>query len=267
LDVEIAMPDIIACPSCGGKLRVPDTLRGQKVRCPACNHTFVSAAEPESPAAPPRAPHDLPLELSLDESSPPPAPSPGAPGLFGAVELKSASEETPPSAGSSPPPEPRRRPRLAERQGDSDLPDIRRFGPRRDAEPDRGSTVLALGIISLAGVMVWCVPLIGFILVPICAILGLIAWVMGQIDLAKMKRGQMDDTGRGMTQAGWICGIIGTVLNCLLMLACGLFVGGLWYSEMNRPPNTRPIPVTRPVRPVAPKGVNPPPVNPPGKQS
>jgi hypothetical protein len=155
---------------------------------------------------------------------------------------------------------------LAEIHDDLDTPDVRRFGPRRDAEPDRGSTVLALGIISLAGIMVMCVPLIGVILVPICAILGVVAWVMGQIDLGKMKRGQMDDAGRGMTQAGWICGIIGTFLNSLLMLGCGVLVGSIWYTEMNRPPNTRPIPATRPIRPMPPKGVNPPPNNPPGKR-
>jgi hypothetical protein len=155
---------------------------------------------------------------------------------------------------------------LTEIHDDLDTPDVRRFGPRRDAEPERGSTVLALGIISLAGIMVMCVPLIGVILVPICAILGVVAWVMGQIDLRKMKRGQMDDAGRGMTQAGWICGIIGTILNSLLMLGCGVLVGSIWYTEMNRSPNTRPIPATRPVRPMPPKGVNPPPINPPGKR-
>ena len=233
------MPDIIACPSCGGKLRVPDTLRGQQVRCPACNHIFASAAEP----GPPAAPLDLPLELTIDEpSSPPSASSIGTPEL---------------SASPPPPASPPRRPRLAETQDAPDVPDLRQFGPRRDTKPHRGSTVLALGIISLAGLMVGC-------LAPICAILGLVAWIMGQIDLAKMKRGQMDESGRGMTQAGWICGIIGTALNCLIMLGCGLFIGSLWYSEMNRPPNTRPIPVTRPPMPA--KRVNPPPNNPPGKR-
>jgi predicted Zn finger-like uncharacterized protein len=45
------MPDIITCPSCGGKLRISEELHGQRVRCPACNHTFDSAAETEPPAA------------------------------------------------------------------------------------------------------------------------------------------------------------------------------------------------------------------------
>jgi hypothetical protein len=129
------------------------------------------------------------------------------------------------------------------------MPSLRRLGPRLDAKPDRGAVVLALGIISLALIAASCAP--------VGAILGLIAWIMGQTDLRKMKSGQMDDENRGMTQAGWICGILGTVLNSLLMLACGLFIGALMFSEVSRPRNTQPIPVTRP--PVAPKGLPPPP--------
>ncbi len=247
------MPIIIACPSCGGKLRVADALRGQKVRCPTCNHTFDSPPEFGPPDAPPRPLQDLPLELTLDEpSSPPSILQTDTPGLVGAVELQPSTDHPPDSPVPASSPEPKRRPRLRDERLEWDVPDLRRMGPRRDAEPDRGSTVLALGIISLAGLMVWCIPFLGMIMVPICASLGLAAWIMGQIDLRKMKRGQMDDNGRGMTQAGWICGILGTVLNCLLMLGCGLIIGGIWYSEMSRPPNTRPVPITRPPQPIQP---------------
>ena len=45
-----------------------------------------------------------------------------------------------------------------------------------------------------------------------CAILGIIAWVMGSGDLKKMNAGLMDPTGRGLTQAGQICGIISAIL-------------------------------------------------------
>src|SRR5262245_6590693 len=80
-------------------------------------------------------------------------------------------------------------------------------GPRRDFLPHRGSAVLTLGILSL----VTCV---------IGIILGIIAWVMGQSDLQEMRAGRMDPEGEGMTNAGRICGIIGTCLYS------GLFV--LW---------------------------------------
>ena len=246
------MPVIVACPSCGGKLRVADALRGQRVRCPACNHTFDSAAVSDPPPPAPPAPQNLPLQLSLDDPFSPPGPAPSGEtgGLFGAVELKRSLEEGPSSSPraptssppeSPPPSEPPRRspPRWSdERRRDWDVPDIRRSQPRRDAEPDRGAIVLSLGIISLACLMVWCAP--------IGAILGLAAWIMGQTDLRKMKSGQMDDNGRGMTQGGWICGILGVVLNGLVTLVCGVGIGFFWYTEMSRPPNTRPIPITRP---------------------
>ncbi len=243
------MPDIVACPSCGGKLRIAEELHGQKVRCPTCNHIFDSAAEMEHPADPFRAPHDLPLDLTLDEpSSSPAAPPSTAPGPFGAVELTPFSEQ-PASAETPAGPPPQAPPRRTDKRLDHDLPSLRRLRPRLDTEPDRGAVVLALGIISLALILVWCAT-------PVGAILGLVAWIMGQIDLRKMKSGQMDDQNRGMTQAGWICGILGTVLNGLVMLGCGMFIGAIWFSEMSRVPNTQPIPKTQPV---VPKRLNPPP--------
>jgi predicted Zn finger-like uncharacterized protein len=253
---EVAMPDIIACPACGGKLRVSEELHGQKVRCPMCNHIFDSSSESKPPAAPLRAPQDLLLDLTLDErSSPPSTASSGAPGLLGAVELTSSSEQLPTSAESPPPP-----PRRAGKRLDQDMPNLRRMGLRRDAEPDHGAVVLSLGIVSLALILIWCAT-------PLGAILGLVAWIMGQTDLRKMKNGQMDDQNRGMTQAGWICGILGTSLNSLVMLSCGLLIGAIWYSEMSRTPNTQPIPVTRPIRPLLQKRVVPPPNVPPREKN
>lgn len=238
------MPVIVACPACGGKLRIAEELQGRRVRCPRCNHTFDSPAEPEPPTTPFRAPQDLPLDLTLDEPLSPPADaSSTAPSLLGAVELTPSSEQPTSAEAPADPP-----PRRTDKRLDHDMPSLRRLGRRLDAKPDRGAVVLALGIISLALIAASCAP--------VGAILGLVAWMMGQTDLRKMKSGQMDDENRGMTQAGWICGILGTVLNSLLMLACGLFIGAIWFSEMSRP-HTQPIPATRP--PAVPKGLPPPP--------
>jgi hypothetical protein len=84
-------------------------------------------------------------------------------------------------------------------------------GPRRDLLPHRGSAVLTLGILSL----VTCV---------IGIILGIIAWVMGQSDLQEMRAGRMDPEGEGMTNAGRICGIIGTCLYSSLFVLWLLMV-------------------------------------------
>jgi hypothetical protein len=85
-------------------------------------------------------------------------------------------------------------------------------------------------------------------------VLGLVAWVMGQADLRKIKRGDMDPAGRGLTQAGWICGIIGTLLNGLFMLGCaGLFT--LAWFDRPRPRPTQSPPAWQKQQP---KWVNPP---------
>lgn len=63
-------------------------------------------------------------------------------------------------------------------------------------KPHRGTVVLVLGILGI---------------VP-CFICGIIAWVMGANDLREMDEGLMDPSGRGTTQAGKICGMIGAIL-------------------------------------------------------
>jgi len=67
-------------------------------------------------------------------------------------------------------------------------------------KPHRGGAILALGIIGI------CLT---------CLITGIIAWVMGKNDLAEMSAGRMDREGYSLTQAGMICGIIGTFLGIL----------------------------------------------------
>ena len=65
-------------------------------------------------------------------------------------------------------------------------------------------------------------------LVGICWPLGIVAWVMGNGDLKEMDAGAMDPSGRSMTNAGRICGMIGTILLILIVLIVGaLFALGL----------------------------------------
>ena len=74
-------------------------------------------------------------------------------------------------------------------------------------QPHRGTLILVLGIL---GIM-------------ICLVCGIIAWIMGNADLKEMDAGRMDPSGRGMTQAGKILGMV----SCILA-AVGLVLGILW---------------------------------------
>ena len=79
--------------------------------------------------------------------------------------------------------------------------------PPAALKPHRGTVVLVLGILGLA----------------VCAICGIIAWVMGHNDLKEMDLGLMDPTGRGTTQAGKICGMISCILAMVALVGPLLF--------------------------------------------
>jgi ABC-type Fe3+ transport system permease subunit len=70
-------------------------------------------------------------------------------------------------------------------------------------QPHRGTMILVFGILSLI----------------CCVIFGIVAWIMGNSDLRAMDEGRMDPSGRGLTQAGKICGIVSVVINCV-----GIFI-------------------------------------------
>lgn len=140
------------------------------------------------------------------------------------------------------------------REDEERRPRISRRRPppqRRDVEPHRGGFVLAMGIISLALLLV-CLPL--------SVIPGIIGWICGQSDLRKMRNNAMDDDDGGATQAGWICSMLGTLLGTIVILACGSLIGLGIYQDVERsrrtaPPrfNPAPVPQRQPFQPV-PKG-------------
>jgi hypothetical protein len=74
--------------------------------------------------------------------------------------------------------------------------------------PHRGALILVLGILGLV----------------ICQPVGIAAWVMGKNDLAEMDAGRMDPDGRGLTQAGKICGIVSVCLLALTVLMIMVFM-------------------------------------------
>lgn len=142
----------------------------------------------------------------------------------------------------------------------SDRPWDRGYRPyrdvRRDSEPHRGTLILVLGIVSIvsSSLSVCSYGLLGII----GLVMGICVWVMGQKDLKKMRSNQMDPQGQGSTQAGWICGIIGTVFGALGFLffvaAIGFFIVMAQSASKLTPPPTPPSTV-RPVAPVGPRPV------------
>lgn len=250
------MPFVVHCPTCSGPLRVSDDLAGRKVRCPSCSGVFDAPAADPQPSKPDGPVDTVPVEpwrmidLSLDvPSSVPEAPLAHQP--VGAVEIGQERQQPPP-----PPEELRHCPgcdRLLSAAakrcptcGESlaTAPRDRRDEPRdigppvrRDAEPHRGSAILIMGVMSVAVMFFGCPLLVPWM---VGIVLGILAWVMGSADLAKMRRGVMDSEGKSNTQAGWVCGIIGTFMNTVLLLTCGTVIGlAVWADTQQSQPKPK----------------------------
>jgi hypothetical protein len=74
--------------------------------------------------------------------------------------------------------------------------------------PHRGAMILVFGILGL----VLCFPF------------GIAAWILGGGDLRQMDAGLMDPSGRSLTQAGQIIGIVATVLAAISIVVALIFL-------------------------------------------
>jgi predicted Zn finger-like uncharacterized protein len=267
------MATLVDCPSCSRKLRVPDDLLGTSVRCPDCGNTFqanggrvpsgapAAAAGGDSPAPEPAAPPgdaaaspSLGTPRSVTGSTPQRAPAPAG-----------TEEETQrcPACHKRIPATAARCPGCGVDLGEEDSRPWerpRRHLGRMDTEPHRGVVVLVLGILGLV---------MGGIGLP----MAIIAWVLGHNDLKKIRAGNMDPEGEGLTQAGRVCGIIGTIWQSLMLLCIvGYFVTVITLmTTMVRtmpPPRSAPAPMpgAAPTAKMVPITPAPPPVPPPGEQ-
>lgn len=204
------MPIELLCKGCSRKLRVGDEHAGKHARCPQCgeiNPILVpGAAETTYPApaatdgatgagtpsgfATPRPEFgSAPAPTSDNPFARPVAGGPGNPGPTGAGGF---AWTPPPGSGAAPNP-----------FSESAAPFSINTGPTPTYVPHRGGMILAFGLLG------WF----------FCFIFAILAWVWGADDLRKMKRGYMDPSGMGTTQAGMILGIIVCALHALGLLA------------------------------------------------
>lgn len=227
---------ILQCPSCQRKLRVMDDLVGKAVRCPSCAAEFQAAGAADGVGTPADGqPESQPKTAdALDRP-----PQTGAPGESKALSKpKTPARYECPTCGKLFHKPTNFCPRCGEEFADEEeeIAGARRPRVRRDCEPHRGTLVLVFGILSLV------IGLVGLFF-------GIAAWVMGSADLRKMRQGAMDPEGKGTTQAGYVCGIIGTIWQSLIFLFCIGYIAlfGVMMSAMNkgnlgppRPPRTVP---------------------------
>lgn len=82
------------------------------------------------------------------------------------------------------------------------------------------TTALVLGIIGLAGNLVSCCCCLG--LVP--ALCAPFAWWLGARELRAIRAGMASPLGEGNARAGMICGMVGTGLTVLYVLAMAVYV-------------------------------------------
>jgi hypothetical protein len=212
------MANVVVCPTCARKLRLPDDLLGQEVRCPGCKKIFATEA---------RSARRLKRDEDEDDDR---------------REIDDEPDET-------------------------DRPSRRGRGIRSNQLPHRGGLLLTLGISSIVagvlsvpaefglGLCTFCCPLGVFAMAAAGVIMliglgcGIPAIFMAQSDLRMMDEGTRDPSGRGVTRGGWICAIIGVVLNVLSIVvtviiavtSTALFTAAATPPPQNQPPANPPV--------------------------
>lgn len=68
--------------------------------------------------------------------------------------------------------------------------------------------------------------IVGIVSIVCCHILGPVAWFLGSQEMKAIREGRSPVAGEGMAKAGWILGILSTILIAFFLLWV-LFFGGM----------------------------------------
>jgi hypothetical protein len=217
------MPQFIACPACGCRVQMAESMIGKGARCIACDHRFIVSAPAEAetqrveplparewPSVPPVRPiPTLPFGDPDDHRPPPDADLPCCPACGWRVAWETLR------CGHC----------GAELEVDADYDRFRRRPAgrmRRDCVPHRGQLLSGMGSVTLiAGGLTLCmfgVPLL--VALP----LGITTWVMAAGDLQKMRTGEMEEQGRGQTEVARTTAVFGVVLSLFFSAGWGLML-------------------------------------------
>jgi len=91
-------------------------------------------------------------------------------------------------------------------------------------------TALVLGIVAFPGICCWGIPAV---------ILGIVAIVLGRMALGRIRAAGGTIGGRGLAQAGWICGLVAAILGgiygivqlaILIFSISGAFTSGPFFT-------------------------------------
>jgi hypothetical protein len=213
------MPVVVNCTKCQKKLKIPDELLGKKVKCPTCSAVFTaeaSEAVEEDRPAPKPAVKKPPVE---DEDDDVPAPKakrkPVDDDDDEGVSAKPSKRKTADDDEDEDEPPKKTSKRKVDDDDDEDEAP-RKKSKRRDDDDDddddRPKRRRGGALKPHHGVIILICAIVGYF----CPIVpAAIAVVWGTIDIKAMDNGEMDPSGRTLTNVGRILGIVFLILNVL----------------------------------------------------
>ena len=82
--------------------------------------------------------------------------------------------------------------------------------PRQTTGPPAPESASSQAVIAL---------ILGIVGLVFCQLIGIAAWIIGAKERNAIKRGESPEAGMGLATAGWILGIIDTIIIIALFLA------------------------------------------------